>query len=56
MICGTLLFWGMPRSRSAAGTTSATSLISVALSLVTFYGFAIGLGVNLPAGVLQGIL
>ena len=30
--------------------------IGVALSLITFYGFAIGLGVNLPAGVLQGIL
>ena len=25
-------------------------------SLVTFYAFAIGLGVNLPAGVLQGVL
>jgi putative tricarboxylic transport membrane protein len=24
--------------------------------LTTFYAFAIGLGVNLPAGVLQGIL
>ena len=30
--------------------------IGVALSLITFYGFAIGLGVNLPAGILQGIL
>jgi putative tricarboxylic transport membrane protein len=28
----------------------------IALSLVTFYAFAVGLGVNLPAGVLQGIL
>ena len=27
-----------------------------ALSLGTFYGFAIGLGVGLPAGILQGIL
>ena len=31
-------------------------VISVALALVTFYGFAIGLGVALPAGILQGIL
>ena len=31
-------------------------LIAAALSLATFYGFAIGLGVNLPAGILQGIL
>ena len=30
--------------------------IGIALSLITFYGFAIGLGVNLPAGILQGIL
>ena len=30
--------------------------IGLALSLLTFYAFAIGLGVNLPAGILQGIL
>lgn len=30
--------------------------IGAALSLTTFYVFAIGLGVNLPAGILQGIL
>ena len=30
--------------------------IGIALSLITFYAFAIGLGVNLPAGILQGIL
>ncbi|WP_404350662.1 tripartite tricarboxylate transporter TctB family protein [Phycicoccus jejuensis] len=30
--------------------------IGIAMSLVTFYAFAIGLGVNLPAGILQGIL
>ena len=30
--------------------------IGLALSLTTFYAFAIGLGVNLPAGILQGIL
>ena len=31
-------------------------VIAAALSLGTFYGFAIGLGVALPAGTLQGIL
>ena len=31
-------------------------LISVALALVTFYGFYSGLGIRLPAGVLQGVL
>ncbi|WP_392543484.1 tripartite tricarboxylate transporter TctB family protein [Oryzobacter telluris] len=30
--------------------------IGIALALITFYAFAIGLGVNLPAGILQGIL
>lgn len=30
--------------------------IGIAMSLTTFYSFAIGLGVNLPAGILQGIL
>lgn len=30
--------------------------IGIAMSLGTFYAFAIGLGVNLPAGILQGIL
>ncbi|HET6967097.1 MAG TPA: tripartite tricarboxylate transporter TctB family protein [Ornithinibacter sp.] len=30
--------------------------IGVAMSLATFYAFAIGLGVTLPAGILQGIL
>jgi putative tricarboxylic transport membrane protein len=31
-------------------------VIAAALSLGTFYGFAIGLGIGLPAGILQGIL
>jgi putative tricarboxylic transport membrane protein len=31
-------------------------VIAAALGLGTFYGFAIGLGVGLPAGILQGIL
>jgi len=30
--------------------------IGIVMSLATFYAFAIGLGVNLPAGILQGIL
>ncbi|MER5333702.1 tripartite tricarboxylate transporter TctB family protein [Micromonospora sp. NPDC002717] len=55
VISGTLLFWG---SAFALGNRHHVRnlLISVALSLITFYTFAIGLGVNLPAGVLQGIL
>lgn len=55
VISGSALFWG---SALALGSRRyLTSLaVAVALSLVTFYVFAIGLGVNLPAGVLQGIL
>jgi putative tricarboxylic transport membrane protein len=55
VISGTLLFWG---SAFALGSRHhiRNLVIAVALSLVTFYAFAIGLGVNLPAGVLQGIL
>ncbi|MEW2144085.1 tripartite tricarboxylate transporter TctB family protein [Micromonospora vinacea] len=55
VISGTLLFWG---SAFALGNRHHVRnlLIAIALSLITFYTFAIGLGVSLPAGVLQGIL
>jgi putative tricarboxylic transport membrane protein len=55
VISGAVLFWG---SAYALGSRHYVRnlLIAVALSLITFYLFAIGLGVNLPAGVLQGIL
>jgi putative tricarboxylic transport membrane protein len=55
VISGSLLFWG---SAFALGNRHHVRnlAIAVALALITFYAFAIGLGVNLPAGVLQGIL
>ncbi len=55
VISGTVLFWG---SAYALGNRHYVRnlVIAVGLSLATFYAFAIGLGVNLPAGVLQGIL
>lgn len=55
VISGALLFWG---TAFALGNRHYIRdlLIAVTLSLTTFYAFAIGLGVNLPAGVLQGIL
>ncbi|MEV6267872.1 tripartite tricarboxylate transporter TctB family protein [Kribbella sp. NPDC051936] len=55
VISGTVLFWG---SAFALGSRHhiRNLVIAVALALITFYAFAIGLGVNLPAGVLQGIL
>jgi putative tricarboxylic transport membrane protein len=55
VISGTILFWG---SAFALGSRHhlRNLVIAAGLSLATFYAFAIGLGVNLPAGVLQGIL
>ncbi|WP_283135135.1 tripartite tricarboxylate transporter TctB family protein [Rhizohabitans arisaemae] len=55
VISGAVLFWG---SAFALGNRHHVRglVIAGALSLGTFYAFAIGLGVNLPAGVLQGIL
>jgi putative tricarboxylic transport membrane protein len=55
VISGALLFWG---SAFALGNRHhARGLAAgVTLSLITFYAFAVGLGVNLPAGILQGIL
>ncbi|MFG2173911.1 tripartite tricarboxylate transporter TctB family protein [Streptomyces niveus] len=55
VISGALLFWG---TAFALGNRHylRNLAIALALSLATFYTFAIGLGVNLPAGVLQGIL
>jgi putative tricarboxylic transport membrane protein len=55
VISGSLLYWGSALvlgSRRYIGSLA----IAITLSLVTFYAFAIGLGVSLPAGVLQGIL
>ena len=55
VISGTILFWG---SVLALGSRRYVrdGLISVALSLMTFYGFYLGLGIALPAGLLEGIL
>jgi putative tricarboxylic transport membrane protein len=55
VISGGLLFYG---SAIALGSRHFVRdlVIAGALSLATFYGFAIGLGANLPAGILQGIL
>lgn len=55
VIAGGLLFYG---SAIVLGSRHLVRdlAIAAALALATFYGFAIGLGVNLPAGILQGIL
>ena len=55
VISGTVLFWG---SVWALGSRHYVrdGLISLALALLTFYGFYLGLGIALPAGLLEGIL
>ncbi|EWT00178.1 membrane protein [Intrasporangium oryzae NRRL B-24470] len=55
VISGTVLFAG---SAYALGNRHHVRglVFGLALALATFYAFAIGLGVNLPAGILQGIL
>lgn len=55
VISGAMLFWG---SAWALGSRHPVRdlAISVTLSLVTFYGFYSGLGILLPAGLLDGVL
>jgi putative tricarboxylic transport membrane protein len=55
VISGTVLFWG---SVLALGSRHYVrdGIISLALALLTFYGFYLGLGIALPAGLLEGIL
>jgi len=55
LISGTLLFWG---TSWALGSRHLVrdAVIAFLLSLVTFYGFYLGLGILLPAGVLEGVL
>ena len=55
VISGALLFFG---SAWALGSRHLVRdvVISVALALATFYGFYVGLGILLPAGLLDGIL
>lgn len=55
VISGTILFAG---SAFALGNRHHVRglLFGLGLALATFYAFAIGLDINLPAGILQGIL
>jgi len=55
VISGALLFYGAAIALGSRHFVRDLA-ISVVLALATFYGFAIGLGVGLPAGILQGIL
>ncbi|WP_131684663.1 tripartite tricarboxylate transporter TctB family protein [Pseudarthrobacter sp. YALA5] len=55
VISGTVLFWGCVWALGSRHYIR-DGLISVVLSLLTFYGFYLGLGIALPAGLLEGIL
>ena len=55
VISGALLFFGAAWSLGSRHYVRDV-VISVLLALVTFYGFYLGLGIQLPAGVLEGIL
>lgn len=55
VISGSLLFWGSVYTLGSRHYVRDL-VVSVALALATFYAFAIGLGIYLPAGILQGIL
>lgn len=55
VISGTLLFFG---AAVALGSRRyvLTFLIALGLALGSFYGFYLGLGIKLPAGLLSGVL
>lgn len=55
VITGSLLFWGCAFALGNRHHVRGLAF-GIALALITFYGFAIGLGVSLPAGILKGIL
>ena len=55
VISGTMLFWGTVWSLGSRHYVR-DGVISLVLSLVTFYGFFAGLGILLPAGLLDGVL
>lgn len=55
VVSGTILFWG---SVYALGSRHyiRDPLIAVIISVVSFYGFYVGLGIKLPPGILEGVL
>ena len=55
VVSGALLFWGCSWALGSRHPVR-DAVISLALSLATFYGFYVGLGIALPAGLLEGVL
>jgi putative tricarboxylic transport membrane protein len=52
---GAVLFWGCAYALGSRHYVR-DAVLAFALSFLTYYVFAAGLGIGLPAGVLQGIL
>ena len=52
---GAVLFWGCAYALGSRRYVRDV-VIAFALSFATYYIFAAGLGIGLPAGILQGIL
>jgi len=55
VISGALLFWGSVWSLGSRRYLR-DAVIAVLLAVLTFYGFYLGLGIKLPAGLLEGVL
>ncbi|MBM6620531.1 tripartite tricarboxylate transporter TctB family protein [Micrococcaceae bacterium RIT802] len=55
VISGTLFFWGSVWSLGSRHYVR-DGIVSLLMALGTFYGFYLGLGIHLPAGVLEGVL
>jgi len=55
VISGSIMFWGSVWSLGSRHYVR-DGLVSVVLAVGTFYGFYLGLGIHLPAGILAGIL
>ncbi|WP_323959792.1 tripartite tricarboxylate transporter TctB family protein [Arthrobacter sp. JZ12] len=55
VISGTILFWGSAWSLGSRHYIR-DGIVSLLLALGTFYGFYVGLGIRLPAGLLEGVL
>ncbi|MGP9527498.1 MULTISPECIES: tripartite tricarboxylate transporter TctB family protein [unclassified Glutamicibacter] len=55
VISGTILFFGVATSLGAR-RWALTAVISLVLAFGSFYGFYLGLGIKLPAGILSGVL
>jgi putative tricarboxylic transport membrane protein len=55
VISGAILFWGCAWTLGSRNHVR-DAVVSLAIALASFYLFYVGLGIHLPAGVLEGVL